>query len=159
VFKRSGISTIEILTVIALLVIIGGITIANIFGRKGRSEIDSATKQIVALLREAQSRSVSQASSTSWGVHFENGTGTAPFYALFPGQYASTTRLGSHRLPVSVRYATATLALGSSTDIVFSQIVGRPQATTSIGLELVGGGNFVVATSAIRVNNNGSVEY
>jgi len=156
---RFGFTSIEILIVIVIIALLAGISIVNLAGRRSRTELIGTTQQIVALLREAQSRSVNQASSSSWGVHLENSTATSPFYALFANSYSSSTHIGYYRLSRMVQYATSSLSLGSSTDVMFSQLNGVPLASTSITLELVSGGGPASMSSTIRVNMNGSVEY
>ncbi|RJP45817.1 prepilin-type N-terminal cleavage/methylation domain-containing protein [Candidatus Parcubacteria bacterium] len=154
---RRGVTFIEILLVVAITAILAGVTVVNLLGKRSGLELQTTTRQIVALLREAQSNSINQASSTSWGVRFENGTSTAPFYALFFGAYATTTRSGYYRLPPNVRYATSSIPQGSSTNVLFSQITGFPLATTTVVLELLGGGT--VASSVIQVSRNGSITH
>jgi hypothetical protein len=133
------------------------VALSTLYGRRNRAELDAATAQIVALLREAQSRSVVQVSSTNWGVHFENGAATTPFYALFAGPvYATATRAGYYRLPPHVVYVSSTVPVGSAKDITFVQLSGVASASTSVGLYLVGGS---AASSTIRVASSGAVGY
>lgn len=131
--RRRGFSLIEMVIVIAIIVILSVVTIVALSGKKNSNDLSSAVSQAVALLNEAQSRSVSQANDVSWGVHFANPTNTAPFYALFSSAYSSTSTLGFYRLPSDVGYATATLPLGSSTNVIFNQISGLPVAPISVG--------------------------
>jgi len=138
--KNSGFTLIEMALVVGFTVIMGVVIIVSLSSRKSRVELDNTTKQIVTLLREAQSRAAAGEQNAVWGVHFENSTTTVPFYALFYGSYASSTTKGYWRLPVSLRFATSSVPEGSSTNVVFSQVSGLPTAQTSIGLELTGGG-------------------
>lgn len=156
--KRHGFSLVEIILVSAIIGILAAVSITNLVGRRGREELNSTTRKIVSLLREAQSRSISQASSTAWGVHFENSTSTAPFYALFASTYASNTVVGYYSLPSSIRYATSSIAQGSSLNVSFAQITGLPLNSASIVLELVSGGR-VSASSTIVVQNSGAISY
>jgi Tfp pilus assembly protein FimT len=157
-YERRGFSMVELLVVFALAILLGIIMVPNLSSWRNRTDFDSTVRQIATILREAQSRSMAQASSTSWGVRFENSTTTAPFYALFATSYGAGTTIGYYRLPVSVRYSTSSLAQGSSINITFAQITGLPSATTSIMLELTAGSRQI-ATSTITVSANGSINY
>ncbi len=139
---------IEILIVIALMVALSAVGLINLLGRRGKTEVDSTARQMVGLLRQAQSYSMSQSSSTSWGVRFWNSTSTAPFYAMFAGsEYSAAGEAGRYRLPERVFYVTSTLASGATKDIVFSQITGAPSASTTIGI--TSGGSQISSTISI----------
>ena len=158
--ERSGFSLIEIAVVVGIMVIIAGFSLANLGSRRTRVELTGATKQIAGLLREAQSRSAAQVSSSSWGVRLANVTNTAPFYALFSGSYATTSRIGYYHLPPSVRYATATIPQGGFLYVVFSQIAGIPSTATSVVLELTSSSTSApYASTTITINPAGSVSY
>ena len=151
--KRRGYTFVEILTVIGIVTIVGLVVVSNLAGRRSRIELDNTLRQIATLLREAQSRSVSQASGTSWGVHLENSTTTPPFFALFATSYSSSTRAGYYRLPSSVRYATSSIPEGGSREVTFAQITGLPSTSTSITLELPGGSEGTVSDSVSRTSS------
>jgi len=95
-FRTKGFTLIELLVSSAISIIIAVVVVVNLYGWRDKSGyLDNTTKQIAALLREAQARSVSQASGMSWGVHFESNTGAPPFYALFGGPvYTTSSRTG-----------------------------------------------------------------
>lgn len=153
-----GFSLIEMIIVIAIIAIIAAVSLFNLTRSKNRTTLDSTTRQISALLREAQNRSMSQDSGNTWGVHFENSTNTTPFYSLFYNSYGASTTIGRYTLPNLVRYSTSSLGQGSSTEITFMQISGFPSASTSITLNLVIGG-AVSTSSVIRISSNGLVGY
>src|SRR3989344_8198221 len=95
---RRGFTIIEIMLVIGIIVALAVVGVLNLTGRRGQTEFDSTVRQISALLRDAQVRSVAQASDKGWGVHFENSTTTAPFYALLDRK---STRLNSSHMSIS----------------------------------------------------------
>ncbi len=151
---------IEILIVAAITVLIVGVVAINLSQSHTGGDLTNATKQIAALLREAQARSITQASGTTWGVHFDN-IGTAAFYALFYGSsYSSGASANYVRLPADLCYSTP--AQGTSTNVIFSQISGLLSATTSIKLQTSNGctsGGTATASSTITVNGAGLVSY
>lgn len=154
--KDSGTTIIELVLVIGLIGILATIFLVNLQGRKGKTELTTTTQQITALLREAQSRSVAQSSSTSWGVHFENSTTTIPFYALFGGTYSASSRIGYYRLPATVNYSTSSLASGANREITFTQITGTASASSSITIFST---TDLSQSSTISVASSGAVSF
>lgn len=154
---RRGFTVIELILVLGIIVILSTVSFVGLSGRKNKTELDGVTKQMVSLLREAQSRAVSQSSSTVWGARFANVTSTSPFYALFVGAtYSTSTERGHYALPSGIVYATSTLSLGSSTDIVFSQISGAASTSTSIKIYL---SSQPSSSSTITVSSAGAISY
>lgn len=146
----------EIILVIGLTVVFSAVVMLNLVRHKSTSELDATAKQIVAVLREARSRSVSQSESAGWGVHFENSTSTAPFYALFRSTYSTENRVGYYRLPSGVGYATSSIAAGAAKEITFTQISGAANASTSLQLLLL---NDPSVSSTIYVASSGAVRF
>lgn len=156
-FKPSpGFSLIELLVVVGVIIILSVATFRNFFTRSAFGTLDSASKQVVATLREAASRSAAQEGATAWGVHLGNTTNTAAFYALFKTSYSSANTVGYYRLPDGVSYSTSSIALGSSIDVIFSQIYGIPSATPSITLNLTRG---TATSTTIIVNSTGLISF
>ena len=135
---RQAFTLIELLVVMGIIVAIALVALPNLLGRRNTGDLTNTATQIAALLRQAQSASMAQEQGVSWGVHFQNATATAPFYALFTSVYSTTSTTGYYRLPNTVGYLTSTLSSGSSLDITFSQILGAASASTSMGLYLLG---------------------
>ncbi len=135
---RAGFSLIEIVVVVSIIAVISVVSLVQLFGSRKRAELDGATRQIVALLRDAQSRSMHQEQGVAWGVHLENSTSGPSFYALFKTSYGSSTAVDKYTLPNSVRFASTSIAQGSSLDITFSSISGNPSTSTTINFELTG---------------------
>ncbi|KKW48162.1 MAG: hypothetical protein UY99_C0011G0025 [Parcubacteria group bacterium GW2011_GWA1_59_11] len=154
--SRKATTLIEVVLVIGLIAAISGVIIMNLVARKGKTELDTATRQIAALLREAQSRSMAQASSTAWGVHFDNSTSTAPSYSLYHTSYSESNRLGYYRLPAGVDYVSANLADGASRDILFLQLTGKVGASDSIQIYQTGNS---ANSSTISVAQSGAVSF
>lgn len=154
--NRRGTTLFEIIIAIGLIAAISAVIFLNLLKRKGAGELEAATRQIVALLREAQSRSVSQSDGAGWGVHFENSTSTAPFYAIFRSAYSSENLVGYYRLPSVVGYATSSINFGASKEIIFTQINGAANASTSIKLLLL---NDPSVSSTIYVASSGAVRF
>ncbi|MBI2623599.1 MAG: prepilin-type N-terminal cleavage/methylation domain-containing protein [Candidatus Liptonbacteria bacterium] len=155
VTSRRGFTVLEVMLVVFVGAIFAALLFTSMWGFHNRTEFEDASKKMAAVLREAQSRSLARASSTSWGVHFENSTGTTPFFALFYGSYATATSIGYYALPTSALYATSSLASGATRDVTFTQITGAASASTTITILMRAG----TASSTIAVASSGVVSY
>ncbi len=155
---RSAFSLIEVAVVMAIMVILSIVALINFRPSLYRNQLNATAQKIVASLREAQSRAVAGESGVVWGVHFDNGTSTAPFYALFQNAYATSTGINYYSLPYGVQYATSSIASGGSLNVTFAQISGLPTATSSVILNLISGGS-VIATSGVSISAQGIVSF
>ncbi len=154
--SRTGFTLFEVVLTLTFLIILAAIVLPSFFSSRGQTQLNLTARHIAALLREAQSRSVAQSSSTMWGVHFEIATTTAPFYALFAGTYASSSVIAYYRLPATLRYVTATFPFGEIREISFSQLTGLSSASTSLGIFLSTNRS---ASATIHVASSGAVTY
>ena len=148
---------IEILTVLALAVVISLVILSNLLNSRSRFNLDNTTRQIAAILREAQSRSVAQQNGAVWGVHFDN-VSTTPFYALFQNSYSSSSEFGYYRLPSGTVYSTSSIAKGAIKEITFSQISGLPSASTSVTISLMAA-SISMSSSTIFISSSGLVSF
>lgn len=153
---KSGFTLVELILIIALMVVIVMISILALGGRKGTTELEGITKQIVSQLREAQSKSASQINSTTWGVRIDNATSGAYFGGYSSSTYSTSTKAGYTRLPRNVRFVTSTLPVGSFREITFSQISGLPSTTTVISLQLT---DTPSVSTTITVGERGVIGY
>jgi prepilin-type N-terminal cleavage/methylation domain-containing protein len=156
---RAAFTLIEMIVVIGIVAAIVMVTVPNLLGKRNTGDLKNTATQIAALLRQAQNDSMAQKNGLSWGVHFQNTTATAPFYAFFSSSssaYNASGIAGYYRLPNTVSYLTSTLSSGSSLDVVFSQILGSASASTSIGLYLISSSS---QQSIISVASSGAVNY
>ena len=150
-FSRRGTTIFEMMIAVGIAVLLGATIMISLSGWRNRAGLDSATKQIAVLLREAQSRSMTRASGVAWGVRFDNTSSSAPFYALFSTSYSTSTAQRRTLLPSGVRYAEASVPAGTSLDITFAELTGLPSTSTTIILELGAsgsGGSASVSRSA-----------
>ncbi len=151
--KRQGFTLMELLLVIAIIAVLATVSVLNLNGRRAHTELDGTAKQIASILREAEGRAVSQDSGASWGVHFENAA-AGGFFALYATSYAPNATRSYSRLPVSVRYAPASIPVGNSVDVAFAQITGLPSGAASVTVESIGGTS---ESMTVTVGANGLV--
>ncbi|MDO8504563.1 MAG: type II secretion system protein [Candidatus Liptonbacteria bacterium] len=154
-----GFTLIELLTVLGIVAALSLVSFLSISGQKNKV-LGSTAKQMVSVIREAQSRSVSQVNGMAWGVYFENSTTTAtssPFFTIFSGTtYTPSSQLSRHNLSDKVAYVTASIAVGASKEVNFAQISGMAGAATSISIYLKTNPNV---SSTITVGASGAVSY
>ena len=149
--KKKAFTLAELIIAVAIMAVIGVITVPFLMGGSETADLSGATQKIVALGREAETRSVSRVQNAEWGIHLSNVTGTAPFYAIFSGtSYATGTILGSYPLPPTVRFVSSTLPLGSSLDVIFSQISGASSVSTTVELYAVNKPSLVTSITFSR---------
>lgn len=155
--SRFGFTVIELILVLGIIAVLSFVSLASLSGRKNKAELDGVTKQMASLLREAQSRSVSQSNYTIWGVRFANDATTTPFYALFSGAtYSTSAEAGHYALPTDASYVTSTIARGAVVDITFAQISGAASNATSVAIYL---NSQPTASSTITITSAGAISY
>lgn len=151
--KKHGFTLIEMLVVIAIIAIVGVVTLSRFSGGKNSTDLSTTGEQIASVLRQAESQSESGVNGVTWGVHFSNATNTAPFYAIFQNGYSATGTTQYNRLPGTVAFATSSIPLGSSLDITFAPGSGFP-ASNTISLYSV---NFPSIVYAIAIRPTGLI--
>ena len=154
--RRSGFSFIELLVVMGITAVIAGVALISLLGRRSTVELNTTSQKIAALLREAQSRSMVQASSSAWGVRFDNVTSTAPFYSLFGGAYSAASRENYYSMPSNLRFATSSIAAGTYAATTFEQVSGNTLGSTSIRIYMVNDPN---SSTTITIDPSGAVSY
>ena len=142
--KCKGFTLIEIMLVVALMIVIGSISVPVYQSFQVKNNLDVATYTIVQTLRRAQVLSQSGVGDETWGVHIESGSAV-----LFKGaNYASRDISTDEVFEISTNIAPTGIA-----DIVFSKLLGEPQTT----------GDIILTTSnndtkTITINAKGTVE-
>jgi prepilin-type N-terminal cleavage/methylation domain-containing protein len=128
--SRKGFTLLEVVVTVAVIAIIGIAAALILPGKKNSNDLTLTAAQVMASLREAQSRSVTELQGTSWGVHFDNSISGHPFYALYVGSYSPSSTVSYNPLPTDLGFVATTLPVGSSTNILFNQISGAAPSTT-----------------------------
>lgn len=154
--RSSGFTLVEVLAVVAIVILLATYLYLGSGALKSKNDLESVRRQSAALLREAQQRSISGSSSTSWGVIFYNTT--TPYIALFPGTFSTASIQTRLALPNTVRFNSTTLPAGASVTYMFSQLVGQPSTSTPIVFEQVSGAT-PGASATITFSAGGLVGY
>jgi len=120
--KRSGLSLIELLLVIAIVAILGAITIPFTSSWISKSAVADKTNEVVSFLRSAQSGSISGKAGGPWGVKTE-----ATKAILFQGSTYAGRNTTYDQVITFPSVITATNA-----EVVFDTLSGNPANAVTI---------------------------
>ena len=152
---NTGFSLIEVITALAILVIMGSVAFLGLYNYRLRRGLEWDVQKISAAIREARNRSVTQLDGNQWGVHFENPTSTPDFYQVFFGaSYATGTPTGN-RITLNNGIVFLNPSSSSSEDIIFSKVSGLPVSAISVAIGLISGS----ASTTINIDGQGKVSY
>lgn len=152
---NKGFTLIELLITIGIIAVVSTVGFLNLFGYRGMQELDLTAQEITIILRNAQDRSISQESSSRYGIHFENSVSSGGFYDLFSGAtYAAGTIISKNSLRPTIQFSDPTS--GNSKDIIFAPISGFPNASTTITISLKRDASVL---KNIIINTNGQIQY
>ncbi|MDP2629642.1 MAG: prepilin-type N-terminal cleavage/methylation domain-containing protein [Candidatus Harrisonbacteria bacterium] len=160
---QSGFTFLEILismTIVSLVALISTVNLIGFFSRQG---LQQESKEMVALLRSAQEKSMNQENGSRWGVSFYNGP-ERDEYALFEvdeGLFASSTAsvpgTVSQLHTISRRFTfTTNPALDTRINVAFSKISGLPSSAQTFYLII---GTDETSSSTITIGGNGLINY
>lgn len=147
---------IELVIVMTIMVFLAGIGFLSLTNYKNVQSVNSVSQEIVAVLRNAQNRSLSQEGGNRWwGVHFENPSSASGFYDLFSGASYSGSNIASRTvLTPGIQFGTP--AAGLSSDVIFSPVSGLPDSLITIKIYAT---SEPLASSTITINQNGQILY
>lgn len=130
--NKNGFTFIELLVVVAFLALASS-AVFFILKNQSFGNLESDGQIIAARLLEAQTRAIAGVNGSSWGIHFNNVTSSAPWYALFQGA-TFTEGAETYYLSGSVEFQSP--AASTSTDLIFTRLTGRISTSTSIIVRL-----------------------
>jgi len=146
---------IELVITLGIIVFLSGVGFLFILSYKNNQSINSASQGIVAVLRNAQNRSLSQEGGGRWGVHFENPASGNDFYNLFQGSdYSGGVVVSQTGLSSGVQFDAP--VSGSSSTVIFSPVTGLPDNSLTVKISLTGAPSV---SSTIIINQNGQILY
>ena len=155
---RSGFTLIELIVTIGIMIVLGGIALVDLSGRRATGDLTSTSAEAVAALRQAESDAAAQKNGLAWGVYFSNAA-SGSYFSLYEGSsYASSTVVSKTNFPNDVVFATSSIASGGGLDINFAQVTGTPSASATMELDLViGTARIVAASTTVTVNAVGGI--
>lgn len=131
-----GFTLVELMVVMAIAVLLGGLALPALRIAQKGSELDSAVESLVSVLRLAQNRTLASEGASQYGVFFD--TAASPDrYILFKGATYATRDAGYDEpfsLPQSVEMSAVAIPQG---EIVFARLTGTVANAGSVTLRLV----------------------
>lgn len=132
-YTNRAFSLLELLIVVAILAIIGGIGSGFYVNYGNNIEVKSVADTLASDLKQAQSKSMIGEGSLKWGVHFVNGT--TDYYEIFstPTDYSSGSKV-----IIATKYLTSKITFSdpvssSQKDIIFQKIKGGIDSSSTGG--------------------------
>lgn len=142
--NQKGVSLVELLLVVALIAMLGGLSLPFYRGYQIEQGLDTTSKDMVQALREAQNMATTGKSDDEWGVHFDIGNQEFGVYqgVVFSEYYYSGAGIDG--------YLNFSTDFGQ--DIYFIKTTGAPSATGTVTLEASNGSQRL-----IEINNLGLI--
>ena len=134
--KNRGISLLEILIVISILVIIAYIVGLNLFNFRREQSLQNMTSDIISLLNEARINTISSKNSTNYGVHFETNRAVLFTGGTFAEPNATNKQIDLDS-SVSIPVSGGINLNGGGSDIIFTRISGDTQNYGTIVVQLI----------------------
>jgi len=149
----AGLTLIELMTVLGMIVIIAAITAPSFASIKRGVGLNNTAQEIVSALRVAQNRAISSqrpvgntADPINYGVHFSGST-----YTLYYGNdWASAGAKEAHQLPDGT-----TVCPTSATDIIFNRLDGIAVSSGDVKIGIDCNGS---TTRTITVAPSGTIQ-
>lgn len=119
--RAAGFTAIEVLTTVAILVVILSITVVSFALFQQERDLDGATEGLTSTFEQARGQTLASRNQTVYGVHLEAGR-----YVLFEGAAyvpgAATNQ--AFALPGSIEFFGWAFA-GGGVDVVFERLTGE----------------------------------
>lgn len=131
--KLKGLTLIELLVTVGILIILAAIAIPNLRFFQKESDLNNVAEEIINTLRLAQNKTLASEGASQYGVHFD-ATSTPNQYILFKGtDYASraTSSDEIYKLPKTVEISE--IDLWGGTEVVFERVTGYTSTTDQFG--------------------------
>ena len=142
--SKKGVSLIEVITVIAIIGILSGVSVAGYFYYKKNSELALNVQQTANMIRKAKDNAVAVASDSQWGVNIESSKVTVFKGGSFSGRDTSFDEV------VTINGVTG---VSGTTQIIFTKFTGLPPAASSVTLA------SGPENKSIQINEAGTVSY
>jgi type II secretory pathway pseudopilin PulG len=121
--KKRAFTLLEVLSTIAIIMILFGISLPVYSSMQFSSDVDNAVKITVSTLRSAQAQAMAGLEDSQWGIRANGGVIT-----LFRGDsYAS--RVAGYDLDYTLPGGVGVSGVG---EVVFSKVTGNPSTTGTI---------------------------
>jgi len=144
----------------AILLVVGSV---SMLGYLGSQNLESETRAIIALMRDAQSKAMGQDNESRWGVYLTNNAGSVrDSYAIFQADetlVSSSTYIGIPGTVLENRTMRSNVEFvnpATTTAILFAKVSGLPNTSTTILLQRTGDASN---QRTVFISGNGKIDY
>ena len=151
-YKR-GITTLEILIVLAVLAGMFAIVIPQFSKIRENQVLKNAVSEVISSLNKAQSQTLASLNSSSYGVHFQSDK-----IIIFKGTVFSAGDINNETINITIpaNISNVTLAgiSGNSGDVYFNRLSGTPNKTGTITVSTISSSKIIIisATGMASIN-------
>lgn len=148
--REDGFTLLEILISVGIIALIGSLGLVSFISSRRTRDLNVETQSVLAILRLAQSKTLSAEGGEPWGMHLESDK-----YTLFPAQNSFNAVTASNTvyiLPSTLEIANISLS-GGGQDVIFQRISGRTPQSGTFELRVKSG----VDSALIAIGASGEV--
>ena len=128
IFFNKGITLIEILVVLAILVIIIGVTLPSFQNMRENQIFKTTLSEVMSTINKARGESMSSVNSLEYGVHFESDQ-----VVIFSGTVYSAGAADNVITEVTSPASISDISIsGGGSDLYFDRLSGAPNNTAEI---------------------------
>lgn len=149
-----GFTLAELIVVIAVAVLLGGLALPAIRIAQKNSSLEDAAQSLIGVLRLAQSRTLGSEAASQYGVFFDTTTSPGQ-YVLFKGATYGTRDVGAdepHILPSDVEMSAVAIPQNA---VVFARVAGTALGAGSVTLRLLSNPN---KQETVYVSSSGAIQ-
>ncbi len=134
---QTGFSLVELIIGIAILALLMTMLITAYVSLQKKPQLDNATQEVMNILRLAQNQTLASQGNSKYGVYFNTAT-TPNTYILFRGTSYATrdTSVDKTYLVAAITEFSAITITGGGSEVVFDQLTGATQKSSSVTLWL-----------------------
>ncbi len=145
-FFQKGITAVETLIVISIIVLIIGIVIPRFADMRNAQILQNSTLDVYNALNKARSNTLAGLNSQSYGVHFSTNQ-----VIIFQGTTYDSSSASNEIINLDSRSSISTISLsGGGSDIYFNRIYGKPNKTATLTISV---GSFTKNVSVGALGN------
>ena len=145
--KNKGFTLIEILVVLGISIILATGGLFSLSNLRRHQSLRLAAEGMVAFLRDAQQKSISQEEGSGWGAHFDNSASDRDSYWRFGG---TDPMIVSEKVVLSPGIELDT----PSDNVFFDKVSGLPDSATVVKIKL---SNDPSTFRTITINVQGTI--
>lgn len=152
----AGFTLLELLIVVAILVLIGALSVNYLSFYQKDLDLEKDADQIVNYLEQARNKSMAKEDNKAWGVHFENPASGSDFFELYSTNTNYAGGTVSEKIYLSSGIIFSDPVTGNSTDIQFSKLSASVASSTSVTIvsQTTNNSKTIIVNTEGRVSSN-----